>query len=280
VDLKKYAMNELLDALRLGGRLKVVGSASRRQLHPVDVDCLAAVRASRTVLTRRMRALIRRLSAIQRIRVSELKWGGDEDEPMRWTAAEFMAAEPKALAVLLSPDAKCKLDVAAFMVAEAKWVSLETLYLFTAPDGKPLSARAGETRLEEAAAAVLEGDAWTALKRRHSLNLSNGVEDARLAHVFAGSPLSALAQAVGELALILELLEGSPPFASTATALLGVAARVGRNPLVKGAAAVTKRLQEAAAAVAGGDVAAARSRVARVAKALDKVLQEEAAKLL
>jgi hypothetical protein len=276
-------MESLLEALALGGSLEVVGSSSRQALWPSDLDCICEVNATRATVVTRMRALLRRLAKLQRLRVREIKWGGAADAPIKWTALEFLKAKPAELAAALNADARTKLDVAVFAEEEARWISVEVLYALR--DGSTqLSFRPtaeNDTREEEAAAAAAVGDAWLALKRQRSLKTTPELE------AVLNGPLGALAQSAANLELIRELCaSAAPPRAALGTGLRAIAVQIRRNPLlsVKQGRAEAARLKEAADRVERDGTVGALQHVAavskRVMKRVQKKVQEEAHKTL
>jgi hypothetical protein len=281
---------ELLDLLALGGRIQVVGSASRQVLWPGDIDALATVRASALDLSKRLHALMLALESMPRLRVLELKLGGTLEKPWRWTSREVLAATSQELAAALTPDAKVKLDCAVFMPEEARFVEVAVLYVLTGTNKQPLSwapSPSNDTIAEEARELAAAGDYYKALKRLQALwaqgrGRSTKQQRAELDAAMSGS-LGALGQVCADLKLQHALCEHEPPPAALALALRALALKVRRNPLVKDSGKAAVALVRAAAVVENDDSAGGLRRVAmrlaRVGTRLGVVLQEAASRI-
>jgi hypothetical protein len=280
----------LLDTLRIGGNIAVVGSASRQVLWPGDIDALATVQASALTLGQRLHELVVALDSLQRLRVLELKLGGTLEKPRRWTAQQVLAATSQELAAALTPDAKVKLDCAVFVPEEARFVELAVLYVLTGTNGQPLSwapSASNDTIAEEARELAAAGDHYKALKRLQALwaqgrGRSTKQQREQLAAALNG-PLAQLGQVCADLELLHKLCEYEPPPAALALSLRALALKVRRNPLVDDGGRAAVALVRAAGVVeddaSAGGLRRVAIRLARVGTKLGVVLQEAASKI-
>ena len=274
-------MDAALSILSFGGRAKLVGSSSRRALHPSDVDIQVTFDADTAART--LRAAIGALVHTKLCRVVDVKAGG-----YHYTASQAMHSAPHGIPSLetaLQADGRVKLDVVAWQETLARYIELSLLVL-RERHGKPVGEAApSHADLAHALQADIneyanENNYWKAMRRLASLRRIQGraAAAADLDRLGDG-PLGALALVISDLRVLEILCDHDPPRATLAIELHGAAERLGRiniTQLVPLEHSVVERLERARVALAHGGMGGvhkAAEAAGGVADALDKVLQ-------
>lgn len=234
------SVDGLLNAMHMGGRQSVVGSASQRLLWPGDIDVYEKVSSSSPSAANhyaeRLRGIVQDLMLMNGTRLVQVKLGGTINEPRRWTASEFMKASPEDIVAAVNEPGKCKIDVVSWVPEESRFREVACLYAlyrrgkalsWVPPEGQELlaSLKHEYTELRR------EGNYFKACKRLYSIARieKDTALMKSLQHMFDG-PIGAIASLKSEFEAMALLAEVSKqlPKAKVRDELAGAKLRMSR----------------------------------------------------